>query len=240
MFCTAYRRLWSGRASRPTKHSLRERKKFPVACALGFFFGTLSGIAADPIAAPAALPSAEARAPAERPRGIEDLPWSPMQKLTTDRSSGSPVTLIRDRDGFAGHHVLRLRRGGTRGHLATPTASLRAPSVRFRSRRLGFFFGTLNSIAAAPAPKNKMAPPVPTEERQVFTSTERDKGGRAGADLSRALISRGRARIRRDRARIALSDGHASPGCCCRCVRNSSLTSHKGGRQFEQESSIRG
>jgi hypothetical protein len=50
----------------------------------GSFFGTLSGIAADPIAAPAVLPSAEAGAPAEGPRRIEDLPWSPMQKLTTD------------------------------------------------------------------------------------------------------------------------------------------------------------
>src|ERR1700693_5532250 len=101
--------------------------------------------------------------------------------------------------------------GGRGGPLATPTPPLGAPSIRFRARSLGFFFGTLNSIAAAPAPKNKMAPPVPTEERQVFTSTERDKGGRAGADLSRALISRGRARIRRDRARIRSKRGCIRP-----------------------------
>jgi hypothetical protein len=41
---------------------------------------------AGPKAAPAGLRSAEACAPEPLgPRGIEDLPWPPMQKLTTDR-----------------------------------------------------------------------------------------------------------------------------------------------------------
>src|ERR1700737_4588241 len=96
------------------------------------------------------------------------------------------------------------RGGRDEGSLSQPHSLASGPKRAFPFPPLGVLFWNAEQHRSRPAPKNKMAPPVPpTEERQVFTSTERDKGRCAGRICQQRLsVETGRVSV--ETARVSV------------------------------------